>query len=440
MVPQVIITPNEEPLCTVPENSDGSSRQTLPVEIEESSIQRTQSGITESAAKDSEGNLSSLLPPPTSPYLFAGDLAELSLPLPPPPSPFPFDGDLAELSLPLPPPPSPFLLDGKFGPAGSPPPPTTPTDYAEYVEAVEDPECAEYVEADEDAECVEEDEDSKEDENDEFAEEDDDDEFADDAEDSEPTAEDWETFRAFKRLEKQKNLSTSGRRRLSSRHRPSSSCCRRSSGRHLSSRHRPSSSRHRRSSSRRRRSSGRRRRSSGRQQRNPFSTASNTTFLVDNADYRKFGRWKENKDCSVLWRCNHRPQKNPCKCYVKQKGNTFALIGQHSDSCHPIPGLDLQLTLLRDAKQAALNSKELPAKAIVEPLLYKSNKKCLLPKIENWCRVVNRFREDERPPNPLKIDFELVKKVLPKEFQVHDINSKKLGRALVFFTEHQMEL
>jgi hypothetical protein len=36
MVPQVIITPNEEPLCTVPENSDGSSRQTLPVEIEES--------------------------------------------------------------------------------------------------------------------------------------------------------------------------------------------------------------------------------------------------------------------------------------------------------------------------------------------------------------------------------------------------------------------
>ncbi|EFX65890.1 hypothetical protein DAPPUDRAFT_264042 [Daphnia pulex] len=116
------------------------------------------------------------------------------------------------------------------------------------------------------------------------------------------------------------------------------------------------------------------------------------------------------------------------------EGNTFALIGQHSDSCHPIPGLDLQLTLLRDAKQAALNSKELPAKAIVEPLLYKlfkSNKKFLLPKIENWCRVVNRFREDERPPNPPKIDFELVKKVLPKEFQVHDINSKKPGRALV---------
>jgi hypothetical protein len=163
--------------------------------------------------------------------------------------------------------------------------------------------------------------------------------------------------------------------------------------------------------------------------------------LVDTADYRKFGRWKENKDCSVLWRCNHRPQKNPCKCYVKQEGNTFALIGQHSDSCHPIPGLDLQLTLLRDAKQAALNSKELPAKAIVEPLLYKlfkSNKKFLLPKIENWCRVVNRFKEDERPPNPPKIDFELVKKVLPKEFEVHDINSKKLGR--VFFTEHQMEL
>jgi hypothetical protein len=51
-----------------------------------------------------------------------------------------------------------------------------------------------------------------------------------------------------------------------------------------------------------------------------------------------------------------------------------------------------------------------------------------------------RFREDEIPPNPPKIDFELVKKVLPKEFQVHEINSKKPGRALVFFTEHQMEL
>ncbi|EFX76166.1 hypothetical protein DAPPUDRAFT_322646 [Daphnia pulex] len=81
---KVFITPNEEPLCTVPENSDGSSQQTLPVEIEESSIQRTQSGIT-------ERYLSSLLPPPPSPFLFAGDLAELSLPLPPPPSPFPFD-------------------------------------------------------------------------------------------------------------------------------------------------------------------------------------------------------------------------------------------------------------------------------------------------------------------------------------------------------------
>jgi hypothetical protein len=129
-------------------------------------------------------------------------------------------------------------LDGKFGHARWPPPPTTPTDYAEYVEADEDPE------------CVKEDEDSKEDENDEFAEEDD--EFADDVEDSEPTVEDWEAFRAFKRLEKQKNLSNSGRCRLSSHHLPSSSRCRRSSGRCLSSRHRRSSSCHRQSSSRHR--------------------------------------------------------------------------------------------------------------------------------------------------------------------------------------------
>jgi hypothetical protein len=85
-------------------------------------------------------------------------------------------------------------LDGKFGHARWPPPPTTPTDYAEYVEADEDPE------------CVKEDEDSKEDENDEFAEEDD--EFADDVEDSEPTVEDWEAFRAFKRLEKKRICQT----------------------------------------------------------------------------------------------------------------------------------------------------------------------------------------------------------------------------------------
>ncbi len=135
---------------------------------------------------------------------------------------------MAELSLPLTPPRSPFLLDGKFGPAGSPP---LPTDYTEYVEADEDAECAEYVEADKYAECAEEDEDDEEDENDEFAGEDEDDEFADDAEDSEPTAEDWEAFIAFKRLEKQKNFSTSGRRRLSSRHLRSSSHRRRSSGR-----------------------------------------------------------------------------------------------------------------------------------------------------------------------------------------------------------------
>jgi hypothetical protein len=64
MIPQVVVTPNEEPLCTstfqsAEENSGGSSRQTFPVEIEESSIQRTgkiplsitQSQITQSAAK-----------------------------------------------------------------------------------------------------------------------------------------------------------------------------------------------------------------------------------------------------------------------------------------------------------------------------------------------------------------------------------------------------
>jgi hypothetical protein len=106
-----------------------------------------------------------------------------------------------------------------------------------------------------------------------------------------------------------------------------------------------------------------------------------------------------------------RPKRNPCKCYVKQEGNIFFYVGQHSDSCHSILGLDLKLTLLRQAKQTALNCKELPAKGIVEPLLYKlfkSNRNNFLQKIENWCRVVNIFRNDERPPNPPKIDFDLL--------------------------------
>lgn len=82
----------------------------------------------------------------------------------------------------------------------------------------------------------------------------------------------------------------------------------------------------------------------------------NTTFLVDAAECRKFGRWEEKKDGSVLLCCNHRPKRNPCKCYVKQEGNTFSNVGQHSDSCHSVLGLDLKLTLLREAKKTSSQS------------------------------------------------------------------------------------
>jgi len=81
---------------------------------------------------------------------------------------------------------------------------------------------------------------------------------------------------------------------------------------------------------------------------------------------RKFGQLKVNKDGSVLWRCNHRPKVNPCPCYVRQDGATFSQIKLHSTSCISITGLDLQLQLLRDAKQTALQTKELLGNAIVE--------------------------------------------------------------------------
>lgn len=46
IIPQKIVTPSEEPQNTImwpflPENSTASSRQTLPVKVEESSVQRT---------------------------------------------------------------------------------------------------------------------------------------------------------------------------------------------------------------------------------------------------------------------------------------------------------------------------------------------------------------------------------------------------------------
>ena len=108
---------------------------------------------------------------------------------------------------------------------------------------------------------------------------------------------------------------------------------------------------------------------------------------------RKFGKWKSNKDGTVLWRCNYRPKKDPCPCNVRQDGETFLEMKQHCNSCIATPGLDLPLQLLKEAKKTGTTEKELPARAIVEPLLlklFKSNRRNVLPTIENWCRIVNK--------------------------------------------------
>jgi hypothetical protein len=44
---------------------------------------------------------------------------------------------------------------------------------------------------------------------------------------------------------------------------------------------------------------------------------------------------------------------------------------QHCNSCIATPGLDLKLQLLKEAKKTGTTEKELPARAIVEPLLLK---------------------------------------------------------------------
>lgn len=91
-----------------------------------------------------------------------------------------------------------------------------------------------------------------------------------------------------------------------------------------------------------------------------------------------------------------------------------------------------------------MEQKDKTAKAIVEPLLYKhlsTNKKNLLPKIENWCRSVNKFREDSRPSNPKNLDFDLVKKAIPKNFNHFNIDvDNGKARHLLFFSDAQLKL
>jgi hypothetical protein len=155
--------------------------------------------------------------------------------------------------------------------------------------------------------------------------------------------------------------------------------------------------------------------------------------------------WKKNKDGSTLFRCNFRPSgAESCKACVKQIDESFELQREHIDACHAIPGVYDQLRLLKVAKQSGLKEKDRTAKTIVEPLLYKlfsKNKKQLLPKIENWCRSVNKYREDSRPPNPSRLDFTLIRKAIPKEFNVFDVAvDGKAARHLLFFTDEQRSL
>ena len=98
----------------------------------------------------------------------------------------------------------------------------------------------------------------------------------------------------------------------------------------------------------------------------------NSTFLVDRETERKFGKWKTNKDGSILFRCNYRPKgAQSCKASVKKVANSYEIQRDHCPDCKRIPGVYEQLCLMKVAKNVGLNEKDKTAKSIVEPLLYK---------------------------------------------------------------------
>jgi hypothetical protein len=123
-------------------------------------------------------------------------------------------------------------------------------------------------------------------------------------------------------------------------------------------------------------------------------------MLVDDSN-RGLGIWNVRKTGTVMWRCNFRPKRNPCKALVSQSGEKF--IEHHPHTCKSKEHLKINVLLSARAKKVALENIKEPALKIVEPLIVET-----LEKNPEWnpvdpdvlARAVARVKSKGIPRNP----------------------------------------
>jgi hypothetical protein len=89
-------------------------------------------------------------------------------------------------------------------------------------------------------------------------------------------------------------------------------------------------------------------------------------MLVDDSN-RGLGIWNVRKTGTVMWRCNFRPKRNPCKALVSQSGEKF--IEHHPHACKSKEHPKINVLLSARAKKVALENIKEPALKFVEPLI-----------------------------------------------------------------------
>ena len=128
-------------------------------------------------------------------------------------------------------------------------------------------------------------------------------------------------------------------------------------------------------------------------------------MLIDDSN-RGLGIWNVRKTGTVMWRCNFRPKRNPCKALVSQSGEKF--IEHHPHTCKSKEHLKINVLLSARAKKVALENIKEPALKIVEPLIVET-----LEKNPEWnpvdpdvlARAVARVKSKGIPRNPNHLFF-----------------------------------
>ncbi|KAI9565252.1 hypothetical protein GHT06_009035 [Daphnia sinensis] len=152
-----------------------------------------------------------------------------------------------------------------------------------------------------------------------------------------------------------------------------------------------------------------------------------SNILVDRKHGYKFGVWKVLSN-GILYRCNHRPQQNPCKCTVLQSGNAIIQRGVHITSCPKQENIYESLVIYRNAKREGLKNKGKSAKAITDPIIAKhfaSNRRKKLVNRTHVCKSVNMARAKTRPKNPKTLDFSFEDDGIPDGLNLHDVVTAK---------------